>query len=248
MKKNKVAANLNESIDRIINKNTNFDTVETYKSIRTNIMFSLPKTDSGKIISLASANPDEGKTTTSINLAITFAQTGAKVILLDCDLRKARIHRYLQINRWDGVSNILCGFVEFEKAVKRNVRENLDVLTAGEIPPNPAELLNSIEFSKLFEKLRKEYDYIIVDTPPVNVVTDAAIVAKQADGVIFVVRENSTTFDSLDDAISSIKNSDANILGVIAVGCENKRKKYSYKNSKLQYSDEPRFEGGIIGH
>ena len=106
-RKKKLAKAENESLRRIINDETDFETVETYKSIRTNIMFSMAKSEQGKVIVITSSMPNEGKTTTSINLAITFAQMGAKVLLIDCDLRKARVHRYLDIERGKGLTNVL---------------------------------------------------------------------------------------------------------------------------------------------
>ena len=143
-----------ETLKHVLSDKSDFVKIETFKSVRTNILFSMPKSDKGRIVTITSSAPGEGKTTTSINLAITFAQMGAKVLLIDCDMRKARIHRYLQIERLEGITNVLCGFTDFESAVKKNVRENLDVLTCGEIPPNPAELLEAEEFEKLLEKLR----------------------------------------------------------------------------------------------
>ena len=100
-----------EKTEHILDESSSFDTVETYKSIRTNIMFSIPKSEQAKVIAITSSVPGEGKSTTSINLAITFAQMGARVLLMDCDLRKARIHRYLELERQDGVTNVLCGFI-----------------------------------------------------------------------------------------------------------------------------------------
>ena len=214
--------------ERILNDKSDFDTVETYKTIRTNIMFSIPKTSKGKAIVITSASPGEGKTTTTINLAITFAQMGAKVILLDCDLRKARTHRYLGIERKDGVSNVLCGFTELDSTIKRNIRENLDCLTAGEIPPNPAELLGSAEFAELINTLRERYDYVFIDTPPITVVTDAMLAMENADGVVVVVRQDFTTFDLLDDTMDSVKKSGVKILGVVMLGSELQAKKYGY--------------------
>ena len=217
--------------ERILNDKTDFNTVETFKTIRTNIMFSIPKTDKGKAIIVTSAAPGEGKTTTSINLAITFAQMGAKVIIIDCDLRKSRVHRYLGVDRENGVSNVLCGFIELDKAIKRNVRENLDCITAGKIPPNPAELIGSEEFAELVSKLCSRYDYVFIDTPPVNVVTDALLAMEHAIGVIVVTRHNVTTFDILDVAIDSIKKGGVKILGVIMLGTlDQKAKKYKYYN------------------
>lgn len=215
-------------ISRILTDQTDFTTIETYKSIRTSIMFSVPKSETGKVIVVTSSAPNEGKTTTAINLAITFAQMGAKVILLDCDLRKARAHKYLGLERMDGVSNVLCGFIELDKAIKRSVRENLDCLTAGAIPPNPAELLETEEFRMLLATLRERYDYIFIDTPPVTVVTDAVIAMKHSTGTVLIVRENYTTFDMLDDTMENLQKASAKILGVIMVDCDERSKRYGY--------------------
>lgn len=231
-KKNQV--NEIDEAKRILNEESSFEVVEKYKSVRTNIMFSIPKSDKGKVIVVTSSTPGEGKTTTTINLAITFALTGAKVVLLDCDLRKSRIHRYLKLEKEDGVTNVLCGFSSIEQAVKKNVRENLDVITSGEIPPNPAELIESGEFGKMIEQLREKYDYVFIDTPPIMVVTDAALAMKESDGVIVIVREDVTTFDLLDNTMNTIKNIGTKILGVIMLGDPGKVGSYGY-NSKYGY-------------
>lgn len=220
---------------RILNPESDFTVVESYKSIRTNIMFSLPKTEKGKVIVITSSTPGEGKTTTATNLAITFAQTGAKVILVDCDLRKSRIHRYLKVEKDNGVTNVLCGFSTIEAAVKKNIKENLDMLTAGEIPPNPAELIDSEEFKKMIEALKEQYDYIFIDTPPITVVTDAALAMKMSDGVVVVVRQDVTTFDVLDNTIETINNSGTKIIGIIMLGDIEKKKKYGYYKRGYKY-------------
>ncbi len=220
---------------RILNPQSEFTVVENYKLIRTNIMFSMPKTDKGKVIVVTSSTPGEGKTTTATNLAITFAQTGAKVILVDCDLRKSRIHRYLKVEKDNGVTNILCGFTSIEKAVKKNVRDNLDVLTSGEIPPNPAELIDSTEFGKMIDVLKEQYDYIFIDTPPLAIVTDAALAMKVSDGVVIVVRQDVTTFDVLDTTVETINNSGTKIIGVVMLGDIEKQKKYGYGGYKKGY-------------
>lgn len=219
----------------VLSENDNFYTVETYKSIRTNIMFSLPVSEGGKVIPITSSIPDEGKTTTAINLAIVFAQTGEKVLLIDCDLRKSRVHRYLGLDRKNGLSNVICGYLGLEDAIKKNIRPNLDCITAGEIPPNPAELLDSAEFVKIINELKKEYDYIFIDTPPIVVVTDAAIVLRQADGVIVVSKENFVTFDALDVTMDTIKRTEVKILGVIMTGCYERRGRYNYYNGGMGY-------------
>ena len=229
-------------INRILTEQTDFTTIETYKSIRTNIMFSIPKSEKGKVVLVTSSAPNEGKTTTSINLAITFAQMGARVIIVDCDLRKARVHKYLGLERMDGVSNVLCGFVELDKAIKYSVRENLDCLTAGAIPPNPAELMETDEFAALIETLRERYDYIFIDTPPMTVVTDAAVAMKHATGVIVVVRENMTVYDALDDTMDSIRKTDTKLLGIVVVDCDERARRYSYyKRGKYGYKYKYRY-------
>lgn len=229
----------NNSLKRILSDKTDFDTVETYKTIRTNIMFSMPKTEEGKVIVVTSSMPNEGKTTTSINLAITFAQMGARVLLIDCDLRKPRIHRYLNIEKSEGVSNILCGFCEFDKAVKKGIKENMDCLTSGDTPPNPAELLETEEYTKLISDLKSKYDYIFIDTPPTTIVTDALIMFKQSSGVVVVTRQNITSFDLLDITMNNISKAKAKVLGVIMLGINEKSKKYYGKNKygyKYKYS------------
>ena len=225
-----------DSIENILNDNSLFSTVETYKSIRTNIMFSIPKTDKGKVIVVSSSSPAEGKTTTTINMAITFAQTGAKVVLVDCDLRKPRVHRYLQMSKENGLSNVLCGFCELEDAIQKSKHDCLDVLTAGEIPSNPAELLNSEEFDVMLKKLQQRYEYVFIDTPPMTVVTDAAVIMHKGNGVVVVARENHTTFDLLDVTIDSIRKCDTKIFGVVMVDSTEKQRKYSYyRNGKYGY-------------
>lgn len=234
-KKQKSPVDIDEA-SRVLNEKSDFETVETYKAIRTNVMFSMPKTDKGKVIVVTSSAPGEGKTTTSINLAITFAQMGAKVMLVDCDLRKSRVHRYLGLDRKNGITNVLCGFSNLDKAIKRSERANLDVLTAGEIPPNPAELMETEDFNNLISELQERYDYIFIDTPPITVVTDAAIAMKYSMGAIVVIRQDVTTFDMMDAAMERIKTTGVKILGAIMLGVERKNKKYGYYNeAKYRY-------------
>ena len=224
-----------EGIEMVLNDKTEFDTLETFKAIRTSVMFSVPKTEEGQVLAITSSCPGEGKTTTSINLAITFAQTGARVILVDCDLRKARVHRYLEIERKSGVSNVICGYIPLREAIKKDIRKNLDCLTAGEIPPNPAELLGTEKFSRILSELKKDYDYIFIDTPPLGVVTDATLVMKSCDGAIVVARENLTTFDMLDATMEDISTADAKLLGVVLLDSSEKQKKYGYYTGRYGY-------------
>ncbi len=218
-----------DDLKNILSDKSNFNISEVYKTIRTNVMFSSPKTQKGKVITVTSPAPAEGKTTTATNIAITFAQTKAKVLLVDCDLRKAKVHRYLQIEKGVGLTNVLCGYATLEEAIKRDVRENLDVISAGNTPPNPAELLDSVQFEEIIEELKGRYDYIFIDTPPVTLVTDATVVMPKTHGVVLVVREGQTTLDLVDEAIESIERTEAKILGVVVSDSTEKGSKYGYK-------------------
>lgn len=199
----------------VLDENTDFLVREAYNATRTNIIYSLGSERGCKKIMITSASPHEGKTTTSLNVAITFAQTQAKVLIIDADLRKPRVNRYLGLAREDGLSDLLCGLIDIDKAIKHSDKYNVDCITSGHIPPNPTELLSSSEMGGLLEKLGEKYDYIFIDTPPVTVVTEAAAMAKYVSGVVFVVRQNSTITESLNRARTSIQMANAKILGYI---------------------------------
>ncbi len=199
----------------ILNKKTPFIVREAYKTARTNIIFSVSGSDNKecKTIIVTSSGSGEGKTTSTLNLAITFALTGAKVLIIDGDMRKPRAHQYLGIVKDNGLSTVLSKQKTFEEVVYRNQRDGLDILTSGSIPPNPAELLGSEAMQKLLEKLKLEYDYIFIDTPPVSIVTDAAAISKFSSGVVVVVREGITNHESVSHSINLLKLANVKILG-----------------------------------
>ncbi len=225
--------------DLILGYDSNFALVEAYKTIRTNIMYSMPRTDKkgAKVIAITSAGAGDGKTSTAVNIALTFAQIDAKVLLIDCDLRKPRVHRCLNLERKDGVSNVLCGFAEIDDAIKKNVRENLDVFTSGETPPNPAELIESEMFKKMLDILRQRYDYIFIDTPPVTLVTDALLVIPHCAGTVLSMREGHTTYGMLDDLMETLNKAEANILGTVLICGEEQKSRYAYYR-RYKYSEE----------
>ena len=213
-KDNDVQQRLKESQESILHKKTPFVIQEAYRTARTNIIFSLSgEKEKCKRLCITSSNAGEGKTTTSLNLAITFAQTGSRVLLIDCDLRKPRIHQYLGVMKNDGLTTILANQKEFEDVVFHNLRPGLDCITSGSIPPNPAELLASDNMTKLLDKLSEIYDYIILDTPPVTVVTDAASLSQKVSGFMVVVREGYTNHESIEQALKLLKIAHSKVLG-----------------------------------
>jgi len=199
----------------VLADDTSFEIKEAYNSVRTNIMFSLPNDDKCKVIIITSPSPGEGKTTTAVNISITLALAGSKVLLVDADMRKPKIHTYMDVKNKTGLSGLLSNFTPLKEVVNHSSKYYLDFITAGIIPPNPTELLSSEEAHKTINGLKDHYDYIIIDTPPVNVVTDAVTLSKLADGLIIVTRQNVTTHQSIARAISNLEFADAKILGFI---------------------------------
>lgn len=207
-----------------ISDKSKFAIVESYKSARSNIMFSL-SADDDKLFAVTSYSKGEGKSTVSANLAISFSKMEKKVLLVDCDLRRPNIHNIFKIENQVGLSNVIGKMVEFEDVIHRNVLPNLDILPSGTIPPNPSELLCSPKFTNLIKKLYEEYDYIIFDTPPIGVVADALLLKDIIAGFVVVLRERSTTHGDVQNIMDSMKLADAKILGFVKVGCTSNKKR-----------------------
>lgn len=190
---------------------------EQYRTVRTNLKFSFidPKF---KTLAVMSALPSEGKSTVSANLAVSWAEEEKKVLLIDVDLRRPTVHQTFKVSNRYGLSNIItssASSVNISEVIDHTNIDNLDVLTSGPIPPNPAELLGSERFTKLLEFLKGRYDFIILDAPPVDTVTDGQIVATKADGVALVVPQGIATKDAVTRAVKLLRQVKANILGVI---------------------------------
>lgn len=201
----------------ILKEDTAFNIREAYKAARTNIMFSIPGEGCKRIV-ISSSYPGEGKTTTTTNLAITFAQTGARVVIIDCDMRKPRIRTVLGLEGALGLSNVLGGFCELGEAISVTSHENLHAISSGQIPPNPAELLASRKMAEVLDQLSENYDYIFLDTPPVNIVTDATVLTPVTDGVVMVTKQNQTTHKDLQDALGKLELAHAKVLGLVLGG------------------------------
>lgn len=233
-----IALNLGDNEQEGNSKHVPFAIVEAYKTLRTNLMFILPHEGCKKVV-ISSSNVGEGKSTTSINLAIAFAQMGSKVLLIDADMRRPSIYKKLKLANTKGLSSYLVGFCELDDIVSK-VNPYLDVITSGPIPPNPSEMLGSAKMDELLEALSESYDYIFMDMPPVNVVSDALILATKTDGMIFVIQDLITTHDDVQKAFSSIEFASVKLLGLVLNGSsKNLRSKYRYRymtNSRYTYS------------
>lgn len=195
-------------------KQVAFQVMEAYKMIRTNLLFSLSTKDS-RVVVFSSAEPSAGKSTLSANLAIVMAQTGARVLLIDADLRKPSQHRNFKLSRTLGLSKILGGLATVEECLQKNVKPNVDVILSGPTPPNPSELLGSARMKELLERMNDEYDYVFVDMPPLCVVTDALVVAPNAAGLVLVARHNQTMYDEFGEALEIVENANLPMLGVV---------------------------------
>ena len=207
-----------------ISEKSKFAIVESYKSARSNIMFSLSAEDQ-KVFAVTSYAKGEGKSTVSANLAISFSKMERRVLLVDCDLRRPNLHNIFKVENTVGLSNVIGKMADFEDAVKHNVIPNLDIMPSGTIPPNPSELLCSPGFEKLVKGLIDEYDYIIFDTTPIGVVADALLLKDRVAGYVVVLRERSTTHGDIQKMLESIKLADTKILGFIKVGCTQNKKR-----------------------
>lgn len=210
---------------QILNKNTSFAVQEAYKQLRTNIRFCI-RDQKCKKFCLTSGQASEGKSITLLNLAISIAQTGKRVLLIDADLRRPTIARLLVEKATPGLSEVLVGDVSVSEAVRTGIYPNLDIIFSGEKPPNPSEVLSSERMHELIETSAEYYDYILVDTPPVNVVTDACVVANLLDGVLLLVRESRSNKETVRQAISNLQLTGANILGYILNGVVSETSKH----------------------
>lgn len=219
--------------DYLLTPKSEFFIREAYKTLRTNVSFSLADEDSCKVIIVTSPMQGEGKSITAVNLAISYTMADRKVLLIDCDLRRPQQARLLKMNSRIGLSNLIMKPELIDRAILHTDIQGLDVILSGDIPPNPSELLGSQRMQKLLEDLREQYDLIILDTPPVNMVTDAVVLAPRSEGVLVVVRANHSERGSVLYATDQLQYAKAKILGFVLNGVDMEntrysRKKYSY--------------------
>ncbi|MCI1676111.1 MAG: polysaccharide biosynthesis tyrosine autokinase [Ancrocorticia sp.] len=189
--------------------------VESYRTLRTNLQYINIDSNDKKSIVITSAGPSEGKSTTAVNLAIVMADAGSRVLIIDADLRKPKVSKLLGIEGSNGLSDLLVGRLNLEDALQRWGRRQIFVLPAGRIPPNPSELLQSTAMSRLMDKLEGHFDFIIIDAPPVLVVTDAAILSKITGGAVVISAAGKTRKEELASALESLAAVNGKVLGII---------------------------------
>lgn len=209
----------------IVEKQPNSPEAEAYRTLKTSIQYSSIDKKYQTII-VTSANPGDGKSTVAGNLALTLAEGDAKVLLIDCDMRKPSVYKNFRISNSYGLSDIL---VKNKKVMEvTHIHNNVHILTSGKRPPNPGEMLASNMMTEFLNEMKNHFDYVILDTPPVQAVADAQILSTKADGVLFVVRANSTKKNEVKDAISTLNKVNANIIGSVLNGVKVNKNKYNY--------------------
>lgn len=205
---------------------------EQYRTIRTNIQFASSVDRKLQTLVITSSGPSEGKSTTSANLAVVFAKSGQKVLLVDADMRKPTVFKTFQLTNEVGLSTVLSTGKKVGDAAQPTSIENLSVLTSGPKPPNPSELLGSMRMDQVINEARNLYDIVIFDMPPVVAVTDAQIMASKVDGTLLVIRENVTKKESVTKAKELLHLVNARVLGVVYNGAEqSKDQGYYYYSS-----------------
>ncbi|RKZ23899.1 hypothetical protein DRQ20_07560 [bacterium] len=215
--------------------------VEAYRSLRTNISFSSPEKKK-KILLITSPGPGEGKTLTSINLALTYAELGERTLLIDGDIRKPMVHRAFDGKKEPGLSEYLAGKADI-KDILRKDNDNLFYITSGTLPPNPPGLLESERMKRFLQDMGKKYDVVIIDSPPVLAFTDTPILAGEVDATIIVARANFTSVQALEDAKELIEHAGGNVLGVV-FNMFDIRKSYGYYHYYYYYSYHEEEKGG----
>ena len=210
----------------IVEKSPKSVAAEAYRALKTNIQYSSFDKEY-KTIVITSSNPGEGKSTTEGNLALTLAKGEAKVLLVDCDMRKPSVHKNFRITNTYGISDILLQKKKVTE-VAYSYNKNLSIITAGKVPPNPAEMLASKAMTAFLKEMKEHFDYIVLDTPPVQAVADAQILSTKTDGTLVVVRAGVTKKDEVKNTINTLNKINANIIGTILHAVDNTRNKYQY--------------------
>lgn len=221
---------------KAIGSQLSFAASEAYKLLRANLIFSMTDEKKCKIIGITSALRGEGKSTTAINIAYTIAETEKKVLLMEADMRIPVMAKLLKLENKPGLSHVLAGVNQLaESVMPSGIQENLNVLSAGEIPPNPSELLSSEKMKRILAALSEEYDYIIIDMPPITAVSDGLTIMGLLSGIVIVVRQGYCNQSALAETMRQMKFLNIKILGFV-MNCSEKQKgkykEYGYAHKK----------------
>ena len=234
---------------KLLSENSSFAINEAFKMLRTNLFYTA-KGEKCPVYGITSTFAHSGKSLIISNLAVSFAQLEKKVLLIDCDLRKSMVHKVFDIDKAEGISELLASAdSSIDKYIKKTKYPNLSIITAGGMPPNPAELLASARMGKFLEFMKQHFDIIFIDLPPVAIVTDAVVITEHVTGYLYVVRSRQDDAKTLRNAIGTMEQMDANIIGLILndvdpkssrygrygrYGKYGKYEKYGYGSSKSQ--------------
>lgn len=202
-----------EARQKMLSPTSPFAMREAYNGIRAKLLFT-GRGEKCPVFAVTSAMMHDGKTTNAVNLAISIATTAKRVLLIDGDMRKPTVHRYFGLENKNGLSEILAGLTN-EVKIRKTDTENLHVLTSGQIPPNPAELFASKQMDNLLSYVKEYFDYVVIDTPPVNVVSDAVILAEKITGYVFIVQSGKNHFYELSYALDTLKQMNGNVVGFV---------------------------------
>ena len=225
---------------KTLHRNLDFTATEQYKLLRTNLDFTLPEDEKCPIIGVTSSMRGEGKSTTAVNLSYVLAEKGNKVLLIDGDLRIPSVAKKMEIENSPGLTDLLMGKGANISDFQSELLKNWFILPSGHIPPNPSELLGSRRMESVLEELKKVFDYIVIDLPPVNIVSDALSIAGLITGMILVVREDYTEKKELERCVRQLKLSNVKVLGCVMN--ETKTGKGSYRNyRKYRYYKNYRY-------
>lgn len=239
-KRRKVVPEAPANRDLVVHNYPKSSVAECCRTTRTNLTFMAAERPQRALV-VTSANPREGKTTVAISLAISLAQSGKRVLLVDTDLRKPRIHRAFGCNNARGVTTVLVGEHSVAQAVQQTEVPGLDLLASGPIPPNPAELLHTNQFRELIAELGRRFDHVLFDSPPLAAVTDGAVIAPQVDGVVLIVHGQKTTRDAMRSALRQLRDVGAHITGGVLNNVDLSSRQYGY-GSYYYYHTEGYYE------
>lgn len=219
---------------RLLNNDSPFAIKEAYIKLRTSLMFCMTADTRRpcKIFAVTSSNPSEGKSLTAANIAICYAMLGKKTLLIDADMRKPSQRKLWRINSTSGICDFLARIRDLEMVDVEDLP--LSIICTGTIPPNPSELLSSERMKNFVEECSRRYEYVIIDTPPINTVADAQIISTFVDGVILVAKSGSTSTDELNAAIESVKRAGGNLCGVVlnSINMKTLKRSFRYKHNK----------------